>query len=582
MLAVLSVSGVAAAQVGPLESRGFLEYRYRNFDSEVMSSNTTHNVALQGGVSTYLWRPWIANLDVLATFYQLSTDTTNNDGESTAVTGRIRTGLFSQSRFPFAAFYETRDSRLDSDEAAVDNKSRTFGFLQRYTSDRLGNYSIEYRNVNVDDLFTDGSRVPRLYENGSWYVRGQRAFGRNEFILNSQLTEIDRQGPDQTNDLLRHTLRHRFRGGPTFRLENTVFSSTEDLGFNRMSMQTRFTQLSSITSWRPVSDSRLLFTGRGLLQNIETVGNGNDRDTMTTSLAGTATYRFTPRLLLTGSVGGGSMDEDGGGSMTRLYQQVRLGYQSDPISLRGNVYRWGAFTGLGNRTGDETLGEDDQVQELDTSLFHSLSRPFFLAGGGQFEIRGAQRVQTVHDTFGRERNTLQHTVDGTYSKRSGNVNRYLRMSVTDRRSFGDDRNDFQLVNLQLSVNKRPDRYRTLSGNLTLQYTGSAQEDVFGTSISNGRLSYSANLVYQHANLFTVNSLNLTSEMRFRSLEYRTTDPVDPGFDVNEERISSLWRNRLDYRIGAIVLRLDGEIREVDGNWSTLVSLYARRYFGGIY
>ena len=247
-LLLLSFSSIAAAQIGPIDTQGYLEYRYRNFRSDSDVASASHNVALQGAFATYFWRPWIANIDGTVTLHEITNENYDKDGENSTITGRVRLGLLSKSRFPFSAFYESRDNRLQSDTLSVDGTSKTFGFLQNLTSQKIGRYTLEYRNTRVDELYEDGSRVPRNFVNGSWYLRAQKALGNNELTLNSQLTEIDRSLLLQKTDLLRHTLRHRYRGGPRFSLENTVFLSNEQLDFSDASQQRKFQQLSTIST----------------------------------------------------------------------------------------------------------------------------------------------------------------------------------------------------------------------------------------------------------------------------------------------------------------------------------------------
>jgi hypothetical protein len=575
------LTSVATAQIGPVDTQGYLEYRYRNFSSDSEPATASHNVALQGAFATYFWRPWIANVDGTVTLHEITNDNRDNDGENSTITGRVRLGLLSKSSFPFSAFYESRDNRLQSDTLSIDGTSQTFGFLQNFTSERTGRYTLEYRNTRVGEVFDEDGRAPRDFVNGSWYLRAQKSLGNNELTLNSQLTEIDRSMLSQKTDLLRHTLRHRYRGGPRFSLENTVFLSDEQLDFSETSQQRKFQQLSTISTWRPESNNKLLVTGRGLLQNIGSMSLGSEQQTKSASAAVTATYRLTDNFLLTGSLGGMLMDAENDDQQTTVYQRIRAGYQSGGIPWHSNVYRWGAFVGVGNRTGDQLTTTESQIQDIDSSLFHSLARPFAFDGGGQFEVRVTQRLSTIHDSIGRERNSMQHSLAGTYNSHSENTSRYIRLSATDRRNHGDERQEFQLANLQLSISRRADRYRSLSGNITLQYTRSGSGDLDVVTSDSDRFSYSANVTYRHANLFGKSNLNLTSELRMRSLEYQTSDALDPNFDVSEEQLSSLWRNQLDYRIGALVIRFDGDIREVDGDLSTLISLYVRRHFGAL-
>ena len=578
---LLCLSAGAAAQIGPIDTSGYLEYRFRNFNSDSDPASTSHNVVLQTAFATYFWRPWIANVDGSVTFHEVTNKDGDNSGENSVFTGRMRLGLLSKSRFPFSAYYESRDNRLNSDTFSVDGTTQTFGFLQNYTSNRAGHYALEYRNTRVDELFADGATVPRNFVNGSWFLRAQKSLGKNELSLNSQLTGIERSTLSRNTDLLRHTLRHRFRGGPRFGLENTVFLSNEQLEFDETSQHRKFQQLSTISNWRPSSNNKWLVTGRGLLQNTGSMVVDREQARKSASLAVTTTYRATEHLFLTGSLGGMLMDADNLESESRVYQKVRAGYQSGGIPWRSNSYRWGAYVGAGNRTGDQLLTAESQIQDVDASFFHSLSTPVEFASGGRFEVRVTQNLSTNHDSIGRERNSMQHGLSATFNSNGRNSSRYIRLSATDRRNHGDVKQEFQIANLQLSINRRADRYRSLTGNVTLQYTRSASDDHALVSTASDRFSYSANVTYRHAKLFGVSNFSFTSELRMRSLEYQTSDALDPDFNVSEERLSSLWRNQLDYRIGALIVRFDGDIREVDGELSTLVSLYVRRHFGNL-
>ena len=85
--------------------------------------------------------------------------------------------------------------------------------------------------------------------------------------------------------------------------------------------------------------------------------------------------------------------------------------------------------------------------------------------------------------------------------------------------------------------------------------------------------------YRHANLWSINNLTYTSDLRWLSDNLRTEDPFDPDFDLDRERWNSSWRNRMDYRIGLLHFRGDANLRDVDGNWSASFYFTVRRYFG---
>jgi hypothetical protein len=93
-------------------------------------------------------------------------------------------------------------------------------------------------------------------------------------------------------------------------------------------------------------------------------------------------------------------------------------------------------------------------------------------------------------------------------------------------------------------------------------------------------SYSADLSYRHANLFSVPLLNFTSELRLLSEDFIVDDPLDAALDETE-RVDTMWRNRLSYRIGLLEFDLHATFREVNDSLSTRVFLKVRRYYGSM-
>ena len=189
------------------------------------------------------------------------------------------------------------------------------------------------------------------------------------------------------------------------------------------------------------------------------------------------------------------------------------------------------------------------------------------------------RALVIVDTSGRERNQLRHSLNITSGSRGDSVERFVRLSITDQRSFGDERRLNQLVNLQLSLRGRPDVDRHWTGNASLQYGKNQLTKPAGILGDAKSLGYSVNLDYRHANLWGVPNLDFNSEFRFLSSDLQTDDPLDLDVGFDTETQLSYWRNRLRYTIG--LLRLQGivTIREVDGDLVAGVTLTIRRFFG---
>ena len=159
------------------------------------------------------------------------------------------------------------------------------------------------------------------------------------------------------------------------------------------------------------------------------------------------------------------------------------------------------------------------------------------------------------------------------------MSRYLRFALTDQRSSGDEERSFQLADLQYTVQGTLTRDSSWNLNATVQY-GLRNQTKPPDLINNSKsLSYSFSAAYRHANLFDISFLNFSSDFLFQSEDFKSEDPFDPAFDVDRQRASASWRNRLDYRLGLLHLQSDLGLHEVEGRWFASFRFTARRYFG---
>ena len=142
-----------------------------------------------------------------------------------------------------------------------------------------------------------------------------------------------------------------------------------------------------------------------------------------------------------------------------------------------------------------------------------------------------------------KRNTLQHSISLTNGVRSGDTSRYIRLSVLDQRSFADEPRNYQIANLQYTMQGQVSRNRSWNVNASVQYGRREQEASIVQAIESTSLSYSIAMNYRHAELFDVNNLTFTSDLRWISEDVRTEDPFDPDFELETDRLNSSWRNR---------------------------------------
>jgi len=578
LLAMLSLCP-GMAQMGPLSTDGYLEYRFDHVSGTV--SAQSHGATLSTNLSTYFWRPWILTTTANVSFSQVAADSTTGTQKNDLTQGGLRLNFLPRSRFPLILYYEDRSGQSDSDTYRRSGTTRKYGFLQQFTSRRYGQYAVDWQKGFTDSLNAGVDPVQTRKDYDRLQLDVSKSFGRNDFLFGSRILGVTAKSAGQRLDSIRHNFRHSFRPGSRVDIRNSYFYGDEQQETDTAAVDRVFQQFSSTLSWRPRTEKRLLLTGRGLLQSSKSLTQLLTAGQQSASLGATASYDYSDRLIISGGLGLLSAESDTSATTFSTYQQAGATYRSREHEVLGGTYSFRARTAIGNRTysGDTSDIRDKDTQVLTTSVGHSLGRSFEVRRIGSVQMKASQDVATNHDTQGRETNTIRHGIFLTTSGQSADYTRYLRASLTDQRSFGDERRVYQLADLQVSLRRQISRDRNWNGNVTLQYGRREQYKPLEVAEAGASFSYSVNMSYRHANLFDVSQLNLTSEFRLLSIDLQTDDPFDLGFDLETQQLMSAWRNRLEYRVGLLHLRADVDFRETSGDWNASIRISARRYFG---
>ncbi len=571
------------AQVAPIDHGGYLEYQFRLTRNEEGIGTDQHLATWRARASTFVWQPYILALSgkLGLTRTRNAVSDTKNDG--TIVTGGLVANAFSRSTFPFRLYFESRDSRVDGDIFDTDFTTRNWGFLQQFASRRNGGrISLEYRSSDTDEVSVNGRTEKRRFGSDLWQLTGNRAIGRNDFRLLTSLRKLNRDAPAQTQDRRLVSLRHRFRGGLRFNIDDTLFYSDERLNLHGTEQLRRFLQFNGYSNWRPDTEKPMTVIGRLVAQGVE-AGNGVTRNSHTYLMSGTATYQYSPRVTFSASAGFDGNGGDNVESHTGMFQRLRGIYRSMPYGLGRMTYNWGSTLDLGNRR--DSNGFEENVQAFGASFNHGLSRSLNFGGGRQLHFSLTQTIAALADTQDRRDQSLVHTAYATYSGQRGRTSGYLRLSLSDRRLYGDRSDEFQLLSLQGSSRMQLNRTRSLNGGFSVQYSNSEKPMAMNGDpnatfmMGQGSFTYSVNLSYIDRELFNVRNLNFLSELRYLSAQFRDDDPFerDDLFDPN--RSDSSWRNELTYRIGLLELRLLAEVRDFNGRWNSQAFFSVRRYYG---
>ncbi len=571
------------AQVGPVDHSGYLEYQYRIIRNEQGSGSDAHVATWRARASTFVWQPYILLVDGNLALTRTRNASNDSKNTGTLVTGGLYSSLFARSTFPLRVYFESRDSRVDGDVFDTDFMTRNWGFMQQLASRRDGSrLSLEFRRSDTDEVSVNGRTELRKFGSELWQLSGNKAFGRNDFRLVTSVRKLSRDSPQQTQNRTVLNLRHRFRGGLRFNIDDRLFYSDERLNLNGSDQQRRFLQFNGFSNWRPETSKPLLVTGRLVGQAVE-AGDGTKRGSQNFVLSGNATYQYSPRVTFAANAGVNGSGADNSDSQTGVFQRVRGTFRSFPIALGRMAYNWGTALDLANHR--VRREGDDAIQSLGASFNQGISRNALLGNGRQFQVSLTQNVAAVGDTADRREQSLVHTAYATLSRRNGRTQSYLRLSASDRRRYGDRPDEFQLVSLLGSSRMQISRQRSLNGGFSIQYSNSTMPLMMNggasdeTMMDRGSFTYSVTLSYADRQLFNVNNLRFLTELRYLSTEFRTDDVFDAEDVFDPRRSDSSWRNELNYRIGLLEFRLLAEIRDLNGQWVSQAFFGVRRYYG---
>ena len=582
-----------SAQVGPVETNGYVEYQYRQSRSDSMKAMGTHVGTFYTDVSSYVWRPWILQVNASLALSRISGESPNfglgntQKRDETVVTGRLSADLFRQSNFPFNAYVETQDSRVGSEVPGFDGTRRTVGFTQRITPPSNGIYLLEYRSTTTEregnGFATMQDFVPLEHSADRWRATVDHGFSKHRFRYSAILSDFERSDTAETRTDKRHTLQHRFNGGNRLTLENTLFVSYESIDRQTDMLVREFRQFNSISTWRPDTSRPVVFTGRALFHDVESGQIGSTQDSQSAWVSGSVSYQPTDSITLGAIAGVQSQRADALERRTRKFNQLSAQVRSREYDVWAGRYRSFASVRLSHQSGSlgvgDGMGVDEWTQDINTQIGHTYSRQTPLSGGYMLDFNITQNLAGIETREGERGRVLGHTIFSTLSRRRGDTNTYLRVSATDRRSRGLDDRNMQLFNLQLSRSSRLDRRRSLSGSLTYQYVDHQVGRYRDTQTGSSSVNYSANVNYRHMDIFTVRDLDFISELRAQSSEFFSDDPFDE-FDrqFDTERSDVDWRNRLVFEVGKLQMRLDANYRKVMDRWSLGVFFRIRRYY----
>lgn len=530
--------------------------------------------------ATYIWQPWFAQVaGSLALLSSQDRGARAEDdagsaigtGRGSSVTGTLATSVFPQSRFPFYGAYTRSDSRAGDALTVTDVHSQRLTLRQswrNFTGDTQATFGFDRSQLRSDTFGAD--RVDALLGN----VIATR--GDHRYELLGSHTRNTRTSDEQRSTISRVALTHVYRPDEYLTVTSLASSLSSSLRVRAaggtLGSQLGFRQLTSFASWSPDTEKPLLITGSMRLSDATQGGlEGEDGRNRSLALTGSAIYRPTPNLSLSGSLAGSAATA--GETSTRLFTETGSAiYFTDPIPLGAFTYSASSTASVAHASG----AQDGSRLVSGVSGSHSLLRNFIVTPSTSWGVSGSQTLAWLSDSRNGAANTIAHSagLNLRHDSESG-LNAYAGLTIGDTRTTGFLDSHFQLANLQLSGQMQLSRYAFASANFTAQATRQESALQPGQGLQHFT---SGGASYQHVKAFDVPRLRYVALLNFYNQQVTSRALGDPN--AMRENVTWSAEQRLEYVIGRLDVRVTLRFAEVDGKKNALLFFRVNRQFGG--
>ncbi len=499
---------------------------------------------------SYVWQPWFGNwVGRLAGSWSMKESSTSVD--SLVLSGGGELNLFHLSRFPFQAFVDIRDSRVDVDDAADPGSEERFvryGIRQSYRpASGRGSVHLNLFRDEREDLLTgdreDGNRL---------IASGFLQYATHSFNASLLASDTSRSVGNSEQFDWQADISHTYTPGPRFSMTTSLGAGANETSSDTDESNSTRGNLGSNFIWRAET---LPLSLRGdlslshLRQEAELTADRKEDEAR-----GSLSLLYLPSRHWRFGLDAGVRQRLGDVEELATFQGLNANYNSPIYPLGGFNYGFGAGVGARNETNSRT--EDEQVYS--GNLTHNLTRGWVYDWGLPVNTSLTLGQDLSYEAGGLQGDlgTLSHRLSYGLYAHGPNHSTSLHLSAYDSRNSG--RND--LVTQSISLNgvhhHRLSRYSEFSLTYNVNYSrqsGSGaepvEEDPFadedGDERSGRGEATTLEAIYRHNRLLRVRNLRFQSRLR-GSVNSLLIDDF-----ASSPSAELLWENRLDYRIGKL-------------------------------
>ena len=563
---------------------GELGYDFLSNQFESGNDRLENTGLLRLNAAGFIHKPWLATVEGGVGMFLRRSDTDGSDSTSDNFTGNGIFRLFPQSRFPLELFGEKSDSRTDTDLTGLVIDRTRLGINQSYTSAGGVSMSVGYERSDTTNISTSTTTGERLREDVSdlFKARFNQSFGAHSITFNATANRVDITNSVDFNETVFSTLRHSYQPTPAFSSEDMLTYNKNSVTTELSESETNVLQFNSFGFWRPRTKRPLRLNGTIRLitrENLTQATSATEAQTGTGTLGGT--YEWSPRWVFNANAGitGAETEDD---RTTTHFQALNAIYTSATRKLLELDAGWFGQVDLRN-----TDNDGDRLQEAGAQIGYNLDKNIFTENKHAYTFRVSQSIDTTADTDDFSTLRLLSTFTTAWNRRGVRSNGMARLSVSDNRTVAsgpDSENvegEFQLIDLQASVDNKLSSTSAFRANATLQVSRSYKPEITGLiEESNGDWvpTSTVDLTYYQLGVLHVPRLSFYSTFRHVSNSYA---PLVGEPEGRVKRDDTQWENRLEYSVGRLQLRMISRLSDIQGEKQNYFLFQARRMFGDL-
>jgi hypothetical protein len=582
-----SLGGFVAA---PVKVQGHLEAEAFSEGSSEEERRSGERTELFLDAESFIWQPWFITVDGdIAVTQEIQTG--DSDTSNTFWSGGAGMNVLPISNYPSAFAYRHSDSRSSGSINARDRVSDSVTVRARQVLGAGLRTGFHATYETIDEFeFGEEERLSASFD-------GAKTFDSSTLTLALDYEDQDLQSDleeDESEEFLAGTLNFNTKPFQDAYSDSTLTFIDETEVEGEETEETLLTQGVTTLNWQPLGQPYRVNAALRVLQEENqtedtdpTIPSRDTDNLIASGLAGLS-YIFSPRFVGNAGVSASyeetqrRTDDPLAGFVEETTDEDITGsifggasYRSESIDIRGFDWHW--FS-----TGDVRLtveNEDGFEDSEAVTVGQNFDRVFADYIAAPLRMSISQSATLRHSTEEGFVPVLDHRVSFTHNSASGGVPIYARLSASDRRELaGDDKREFQLIDFQLNRQERLDATSTWTAGFGTQLAREDSEDD-GESLS---LSANGSLGYFATNLFDVQRLSFSSQLDVAALGLEDAFEDDNNENRDEDELRSEWRNILQYRIGRVVMSLEGTVAYEDEEFRDLVIFRIRREFDTVF